>query len=469
MKNLWVSLQKAFTFLYVLLMLIKFSIYTVVLGWAQKGRTERVILRRKWYLQNVRMELKKYWRMVLPTLQYLWKNQKFAMFLIVLIIVALFLPSKQKVGEPPDTVTIEIDTSVLHRIAGSVPDLYRFDLVNDLERKGTLSRPEMERRAMWLTLIGSGDEMKIDSLAFHDSLGVAHYYESSIWWDTFYVVATNPFERSRETPYEAWDEDFERYGAVGVATDTLLLDSLIKLHGKLFDQIAAERKANEQRIAKMRLKEQERKQQIAESEDDSPAPRRRKSKQERIEQYVEENWEAAVRTQQSSGIPASITLAQAIIEGNAGFSPLAVKYHNHFGVKCGNRHGSEGWWSGGCKMYPVKSGHCVRRTDDDHCDKFRIYRSRQESFNSHASLLTQGRYIVLFKSKPLSWSELEQSGRGKNADDADEWWRARKNWKNPRLRFVYGLDALGYATDPDYADKLLGTIEDYDLGRYDEL
>ncbi|WP_138433030.1 glucosaminidase domain-containing protein [Winogradskyella algicola] len=122
-------------------------------------------------------------------------------------------------------------------------------------------------------------------------------------------------------------------------------------------------------------------------------------------------------------IPASITLAQGILESASGKGRLAVKANNHFGIKC------HGWT--GAKIY---------HDDDRSQECFRKYREAKSSYEDHSKFLTgRGRYSDLFK--------LEQ-------DDYKGWAR--------------GLKKAGYATDRKYPDKLISLIERYKLYKYDQ-
>ncbi|NRS90083.1 flagellum-specific peptidoglycan hydrolase FlgJ [Flavobacterium sp. 7E] len=125
------------------------------------------------------------------------------------------------------------------------------------------------------------------------------------------------------------------------------------------------------------------------------------------------------------GIPASIILAQGILESGAGRGDLAQTANNHFGIKC-----HAGW-----------TGESVRHDDDASQECFRKYDDPGESFKDHALFLTgRGRYSTLF--------ELDK-------DDYKAW--------------AKGLRKAGYATDPRYPEKLITYIERYDLGQYDAL
>ncbi len=142
--------------------------------------------------------------------------------------------------------------------------------------------------------------------------------------------------------------------------------------------------------------------------------------------YVERFANVAQEEMRKFNIPASITLAQGLIETNAGRSPLATKNNNHFGIKC---------FSKSCKK-----GHCANFSDDSHKDFFRKYASSWESFRAHSKLLTYKRYKHLSKLEPTDY----------------------KNW-------AIGLKKAGYATDKNYHNKLIKLIEDLHLDEYDKL
>lgn len=132
----------------------------------------------------------------------------------------------------------------------------------------------------------------------------------------------------------------------------------------------------------------------------------------------------ARKNQAKYGVPASIALAQGLIESRAGTSKLAVENNNHFGVKCFSK--------------KCKKGHCSNFTDDTHKDFFRKYPTIWASFNDHAQKLSSGRYAKLLK------------------------------YGTDYRRWAFGLKAVGYATDRTYAEKLIGVIQRYDLDRYDK-
>jgi LysM repeat protein len=121
-------------------------------------------------------------------------------------------------------------------------------------------------------------------------------------------------------------------------------------------------------------------------------------------------------------IPASITLAQGLLESGAGLSELATKGNNHFGIKCHD-------WT----------GRTISQNDDDYGECFRAYNNAYESYEDHSRFLSQrSRYSRLFR-----------------LDKTDY-----KGWAR-------GLKACGYATNPRYADKLIEIIELYKLYTYD--
>lgn len=151
--------------------------------------------------------------------------------------------------------------------------------------------------------------------------------------------------------------------------------------------------------------------------------------------YVELYKEIAVSEMHRTGIPASIKLAQALLESNAGRSDLATKANNHFGIKCG------GDWNGGS----------YKKEDDDYDSDgqltkscFRAFSSTEESFIEHSEFLRNpskmNRYGFLFNLKTTDY----------------------KGWAT-------GLRKAGYATDPNYASRLIKIVEDYQLAKLDVL
>ena len=134
--------------------------------------------------------------------------------------------------------------------------------------------------------------------------------------------------------------------------------------------------------------------------------------------YIEE-WKAiAIQEQEDYGIPASITMAQALLESLAGQSELALNAKNHFGIKCTNE------WFGGVYYHD----------DDSEGECFRQYGNAAESFKDHSIFLKRPRYSTCFEIA---------------VEDYEGWARRLKE--------------CGYATDPSYAPKLIKLIEDYRL------
>lgn len=139
--------------------------------------------------------------------------------------------------------------------------------------------------------------------------------------------------------------------------------------------------------------------------------------------YIDQYKDLAIEEMLHYNIPASITLAQGLLESGAGRSELARKGNNHFGIKC------HGWT--GAKTY---------HDDDERGECFRAYSSAYESFEDHSKFLVQSR----------RYSSLFQLSR----TDYRGWAR--------------GLKACGYATNPRYADKLIEIIQLYKLDAYDK-
>lgn len=153
---------------------------------------------------------------------------------------------------------------------------------------------------------------------------------------------------------------------------------------------------------------------------------------ESAKDYIDQHKMLAIQEMERSGIPASIKMAQALLESNYGKSELASKANNHFGIKCGNK------WT----------GDTFYKQDDDYVKGklvkscFRKFNSVQESFIAHSDFLKDPnkkyRYGFLFKY---------------DKTDYESW--------------AYGLYDAGYATDPSYPEKLLVIIKQYELYQYD--
>ena len=154
----------------------------------------------------------------------------------------------------------------------------------------------------------------------------------------------------------------------------------------------------------------------------APAPGQPEGDRLTAEQYIQQWKEVAVRKMKEHGIPASITLAQGLLESGNGNSKLAREANNHFGIKCTPD------WTGG------KSYH----DDDKKDDCFRKYKDAAQSYEDHAKFLQKPRYASLFELKPTDY----------------------EGWAK-------GLKKAGYATDPAYPQKLIALIERYRLSDLD--
>ncbi len=140
------------------------------------------------------------------------------------------------------------------------------------------------------------------------------------------------------------------------------------------------------------------------------------------EDYIKRFASIAIREMELYKIPASITLAQGILESGSGRSELAVRSNNHFGIKC-----HKGW-----------KGKGVTHDDDEIGECFRKYDHPEKSYEDHSKFLQKRRYKKLFRLEPMDY----------------------KGW-------AYGLKRAGYATDSRYPSKLIRLIEMYDLHKYD--
>ena len=144
----------------------------------------------------------------------------------------------------------------------------------------------------------------------------------------------------------------------------------------------------------------------------------------KINLYIKKFAPAAVKNMRFYRIPASITLAQGVLESGYGEGTLAKKANNHFGIKC-----HDGW-----------EGKSIRHDDDAKDECFRSYKNPLRSYRDHSLFLVdRDRYRFLFKLKSKDY----------------------KGWAK-------GLKAAGYATDPKYAEKLISLIERFNLTRFDE-
>ena len=156
----------------------------------------------------------------------------------------------------------------------------------------------------------------------------------------------------------------------------------------------------------------------------SVAPVKVMTNKDKINAYVARYAPIAQKEMKSYGIPASITLAQGILESGMGYGRLAVEGNNHFGIKC-----HKGW-----------NGKRIYHDDDEKGECFRVYAKVENSFRDHSLFLKdRSRYAFLFDIKTSQY----------------------KAWAK-------GLKKAGYATDPKYPDKLISLIERFDLTRFDK-
>ena len=138
--------------------------------------------------------------------------------------------------------------------------------------------------------------------------------------------------------------------------------------------------------------------------------------------YIDQYKDIAIKEMKRTGIPASITLAQGIVESNSGESNLALKFNNHFGIKCKND------WK----------GETTYQDDDSKQECFRAYPNANASFIDHSNFIkTRPNYAPLFQLDPV---------------DDSAW--------------AIGLKKAGYATASDYANKLMKVIDDYELSQF---
>jgi LysM repeat protein len=143
-----------------------------------------------------------------------------------------------------------------------------------------------------------------------------------------------------------------------------------------------------------------------------------------IPQYIETYKDIAIREMNTYGIPASITLAQGILESSSGNSPLAKTANNHFGIKC-----KTDW-----------KGETYIQDDDEKNECFRKYKTVLESYEDHSKFLKERqRYAFLF--------DLP---------------------RNDYKAWAQGLKQAGYATNPNYPQLLIRYIEEHKLHQYDE-
>lgn len=142
------------------------------------------------------------------------------------------------------------------------------------------------------------------------------------------------------------------------------------------------------------------------------------------QEYISKYKDLAISEMIQYHIPASITLAQGLLESDVGRSRLATEANNHFGIKCFSK--------------KCTKGHCINFPDDSHKDFFRKYDTVGESYKAHSIFLQKDRYRHL-----------------------QEYEKDYKKWAR-------GLSKSGYATDKKYPEKLIRIIESYNLTQYDK-
>ena len=148
------------------------------------------------------------------------------------------------------------------------------------------------------------------------------------------------------------------------------------------------------------------------------------NRNKQYEDYIKKYRDIAVEEMKRYHIPASITLAQGLLESGAGYGTLARKSNNHFGIKCGSD------WR----------GKTVKHDDDARNECFRVYKDPKDSYRDHSKFLAgKQRYAFLFDLKITDY----------------------KGWAR-------GLKKAGYATNPRYAHQLIDIIQRYNLDKYDK-
>lgn len=146
------------------------------------------------------------------------------------------------------------------------------------------------------------------------------------------------------------------------------------------------------------------------------------AQRDKVELYIQNYYEIAIKEMIRAGVPASITLAQGILESQSGESELVKKSNNHFGIKC----------------KPEWTGPRTFHNDDEKGECFRVYPTAEDSYKDHSNFLrTRSHYDFLFKIDPTNFEA----------------------WAN-------GLKKAGYATEKNYPQQLTKLIKDYQLNQY---
>lgn len=209
----------------------------------------------------------------------------------------------------------------------------------------------------------------------------------------------------------------------GLANDTTKVDTLMNLND-FFQLLEHQKKEKEKRLNQTQERSK------ADTASITFVPRIPQRQLEDYHQkafdYIDRFAHIAVAEQEKFGIPASITLAQGLVESGFGKSKMATSINNHFGIKC----------TPGQKR---QQGRCYTFHDDTQHDKFLKFESAWASYRYHSKILQSERYQSLY--------ELEIT-------DYEGW--------------AIGLQKAGYASDKNYAKKLIRIIEIYELYEYDE-
>lgn len=173
--------------------------------------------------------------------------------------------------------------------------------------------------------------------------------------------------------------------------------------------------------------------------------------------YIEQYKGLALAEMRRTKIPASVTLAQGLFEGNAGRGFLASKANNHFGIKCQLQPGyrRDGRMSDEDFDHHSLAIDCVQRTDDYEWDRFEVYSSARESFRRHSLLLQGSRYSWMIRQYEIG----------------EEYPIARKLYGKTLVPYYaawcVGLKQSGYATAKNYAEMITMIIETYQLWKID--
>lgn len=257
--------------------------------------------------------------------------------------------------------------------------------------------------------------MKENVNYFHyhpDTLGLVWHGDTVyVWEEDNYIEFSKQFRDTDSTSYYAWLESQVQEQEIDVIPETpmdYLTEPPKPVKGRNYNEIHPSKKKK-----------------------DTP---NRAAKRKKQEAYIKRFLKVAQKERDKYHIPVSIKLAQGLLESNVGESKLAINNNNHFGIKCFSK--------------TCGAGHCTNYWDDHRKDFFRKYDNAWQSYRAHSLLLTGGntdrgvtnnkRYAACFKLKTTDY----------------------KGW-------AHALKKAGYATDKNYAYKVIGLIEDLELYKYD--